>query len=280
MHSSPWGRLDATPDNRLIYLPGTSITANHYFYYVADDGRGGLAKGEIKAQITPLGTGKAFPARKGLARKPGVGESLVNGTTVRVVSNLNDGGPGSLRQALLDSKTSTGGNIIVFTVGGTIRIYSQLSIPSNVTIAGETAPGPMGITIYGDEAEVKNAHDVVVRYVRFRDYDRNRLKNEHHTADTLEINGSDHVIVDHCSCAWGNDGTLDIWDSNHVTVQWTLDQRNVGSALAGHANRWCRLYGTVRHHAPQPVGAQQRPKSVCPAELPGRHHQQCHLQLG
>ena len=153
---------------------------------------------------------------------------LVNGTTVRVVSNLNDGGPGSLRQALLDSKTSTGGNIIVFTVGGTIRIYSQLSIPSNVTIAGETAPGPMGITIYGDEAEVKNAHDVVVRYVRFRDYDRNRLKNDINTADTLEINGSDHVIVDHCSCAWGNDGTLDIWDSNHVTVQWTLISETLG----------------------------------------------------
>jgi hypothetical protein len=36
------------------------------------------------------------------------------------------------------------------------------------------------------------------------------------------------VIVDHCSCAWGNDGTLDIWNSHHVTVQWTLISETLG----------------------------------------------------
>ncbi len=118
-----------------------------------------------------------------------------------------------------------------------IVIKSQITIPSYVTVAGESAPGTNGITVYGDEAEVKDANHVVVRYLRFRDKDRNLGPGDHMSEDTFEIINSEHVIMDDCSCAWGNDGTLEIWDADYVTVQWTMISETLLPAFAGHAYR-------------------------------------------
>jgi fibronectin-binding autotransporter adhesin len=53
------------------------------------------------------------------------------------VSNANDSGAGSLRQAIADSNTAGGTNVITFTVGGTITLTSELPvITSAVTING------------------------------------------------------------------------------------------------------------------------------------------------
>ena len=60
-----------------------------------------------------------------------------------VVSNLNDTGGGSLRQAILDANASGGADTITFSVSGTHNLGSALTINGDLTITGNGA----GVTI-------------------------------------------------------------------------------------------------------------------------------------
>jgi len=63
------------------------------------------------------------------------------------VSNLNDSGPGSLRQAILEANGSTG-NSVAFSVNGTITLNSPLpAIGQTMTVDGTTAPGYAGAPV-------------------------------------------------------------------------------------------------------------------------------------
>ena len=59
------------------------------------------------------------------------------------VTNLNDAGPGSFRDAV-----SKPNRIVVFDVSGIIVLKSDVRCSYNLTVAGQTAPGD-GIMIYG-----------------------------------------------------------------------------------------------------------------------------------
>ena len=78
-----------------------------------------------------------------LANYPGAegyGTETVGGRggTVYVVTNTNDSGAGSLREAC----TAAGPRIVVFQTGGTITLASNIAITNPyITIAGQTAPG-------------------------------------------------------------------------------------------------------------------------------------------
>lgn len=150
----------------------------------------------------------AFPTAQGFgAWTPGG-----RGGKVYIVTNLNNKGPGSLREAV----EASGPRIIIFNVAGTIYLQSGLRIQNPyITIAGQTAPGD-GITIanYGTSVET---HDVIIRHLRFRLGDVHRSES-----DALEVNGGSNVIIDHVSASWGMDETLSVLESDNVTVQWSF----------------------------------------------------------
>ena len=79
----------------------------------------------------------AFPSAQGWGRFATGGRT----GTVYHVTNLNDSGSGSLRDAV-----SQPNRIVVFDVAGVIRINSRMSFAKNLYVAGQTAPGE-GITV-------------------------------------------------------------------------------------------------------------------------------------
>jgi pectate lyase len=154
-------------------------------------------------------TTPAFPGAEGFgASTPGG-----RGGEVYEVTNLNDSGPGSLRDAISkDHRT------IVFRVSGTIDLESPIVMKQPfITIAGQTAPGD-GICVRYYNFGIQS-HDIVIRYIRSRLGDQ---KNQE--SDSISIlNGCRDVILDHCSTTWSVDEDLSTSgiDSN-ITVQWCL----------------------------------------------------------
>src|SRR5262249_30170195 len=138
----------------------------------------------------------AFPGAEGAgAFTPGG-----RGGKVFVVKNLNDNGPGSLREAV----EAKGPRTVVFGVAGIITLETPLAINNPfITIAGQTAPGD-GVCIRGQTTEI-NTHDVIIRYLRFR---RGNLKKRD---DALGGNPIGNIIIDHVSASWGLDENLSLY---------------------------------------------------------------------
>ena len=124
------------------------------------------------------------------------------GGKVIVVTNLNDRGPGSFREAC-----ETGGaRIVVFNVSGIIRLETPINVRAPyITIAGQTAPGD-GVCIAGESFAV-NTHDVIVRHMRFR---RGETGVEHRE-DSFGGNPVGNIMIDHCSCEWGLDENISFY---------------------------------------------------------------------
>lgn len=163
----------------------------------------------------------AFPGAMGFGR------FAVGGRYGEVVhvTNLNDSGPGSLRDAI-----SKPNRIVVFDVGGIIRINERLVFLANQTIAGQTAPGD-GITIYGNGTAFTNAHNTIVRYIRFR-----MGKVGSSGKDTVGISRGHDIIFDHVSLSWGRDGNYDLNpDSGYEIKNITLQNSIVAQGLQTHS---------------------------------------------
>ena len=161
----------------------------------------------------------AFPGAEGFgANAPGG-----RGGSVYIVTNLNDAGPGSFRDAV-----SQPNRYVVFAVGGVIRINSRIPVASNLTIAGQTAPGE-GITIYGNGLSFSNANNTVTRYLRIR---MGVVGDS--GADAVTIAQGDNMIFDHVSVSWGRDETFSIsGTASNVTVQDSIIAQGLHSHSAG-----------------------------------------------
>lgn len=182
------------------------------------------------ALVPALGCAEQLNPSPGLAAFPGAegfGADTPGGRGGKVihVTNLNASGPGSLQEAC----SRPGPRIVVFDVSGVIEGDVEITEPC-ITIAGQTAPGA-GITIYGmlstDYRARPPVHDVVVRYLRVR-----ARPGGGESGDAIQFSRVEKAILDHISCAWAEDETIDLYsDAHDVTVQWcTLEE----SATQGH----------------------------------------------
>ena len=92
----------------------------------------------------------------------GIGAALGASATAQAadytVTNLNDSGPGSLRQALLDANANPGADRVLFqsTLTGQLTVSSELPITDAVQVLG---PGAKSLTISGnDSSRIFNIH--------------------------------------------------------------------------------------------------------------------------
>ncbi|HEV8523544.1 MAG TPA: hypothetical protein VGQ71_03505, partial [Terriglobales bacterium] len=172
---------------------------------------------QVDAQQTPIGGGPlAFRGAEGYGAYARGGR----GGKVLFVTNLNDSGPGSLREAI----ETKGPRTVIFRVGGLIETRGLVVREPYLTIAGQTAPGD-GICIRkngssGDASfAVLATHDVIIRFLRFRAGNNSgQVRSE-----SFRASDSDNFIVDHCSASWGTPQTLTTSGSlDRYTVQWCI----------------------------------------------------------
>lgn len=163
----------------------------------------------------------AFPGAQGWGRYATGGRK----GTVYHVTNLNDSGTGSLRDAISQSN-----RIIVFDVSGVIKINDRLVFKSNQYVAGQTAPGE-GITVYGNGVSFSGASNSIVRYVRFR-----MGHGGTSGKDAAGIANGHDMIFDHCSFSWGLDETFSInCNNNGDAYNITIMNSIMGQGLLTHS---------------------------------------------
>jgi hypothetical protein len=161
----------------------------------------------------------AFPGAEGYGAHATGGR----GGAVYHVTNLKDSGPGSFRDSV-----KQGHRTVVFDVGGYVELESAVSVASDLTIAGQTAPG-QGIGTRGYEVSFSNSKNVIVRYIRFRQ--GNTPKQERKSAVAI-LNGS-NMIFDHVSIEWGRWDCLDMNKSTDITLQYCIIGQGVGPQRFG-----------------------------------------------
>ena len=150
----------------------------------------------------------AFPGAEGFGQYTSGGR----GGKVIYVTNLNDAGPGSLREAV----SSDGPRYVLFALSGTIALDSAIIIRNgDLTIAGQSAPGD-GICIKNYPVYF-DADNIVIRFMRFR------LGDERGSEDDA-FGGRFHknIMIDHCSMSWSVDECVSMYQNEHTTLQWCL----------------------------------------------------------
>ena len=180
------------------------------------------------------------------------------GGAVYHVTNLNDSGAGSFRAAC----EASGPRTVVFDISGIIQLTNEVAITnSNITIAGQTAPGD-GVTIAGATVDMTGAvSDVLVRYLRFRrGYDKakwaawatNSSNPDPRGQCLVGMSTTRNIMVDHVSVSWGTDENMSIYrrysnppvypggptlvPTKNITIQWCISSEALNPADHAYAD--------------------------------------------
>lgn len=204
-----------------LVLNNLTTLKTYYWRVDEEDANGTVSTGEVWS-FRPRHL--AFPGAEGYGRYAHGGR----GGKVVYVTNLNDSGPGSLRQALTED---IGPRTVVFAVSGRIQLDGRLVMDPYVTLAGQTAPGK-GICI--SRAPLGSGHDCISRFVRVR-------LGGGQTADGFGMAGNDHSIIDHTSISWAIDEVFSSRNAKNITLQRSMVTEALN--VAGHKN-----YGEGKAH--------------------------------
>jgi pectate lyase len=195
---------------------------------------------------------KAVPAFPG-AWGGGMFATGGRGGKVFEVSNLNDSGPGSLREAC----EAEGARTVVFRISGIIKLQSKLHITQpNITIAGQSAPGD-GICVAGESTSV-DATNVIIRHMRFR----RGVPEGGQGSDCLGGDPQGQLIIDHCSTSWGMDENISFYrymepmtdgkrrklPIRNITIQWTISSEALNARNHAFGGTWGGIDSTFHHN--------------------------------
>ena len=217
VQGGPWG--STTPAVQQIAthvhsLTGLSSSTTYWYKPVAvnsaaqstDGSEGSFTTATPPSSATIEGYGYAATGGNAYAATP------------TVVTNLNDTGAGSYRNAV-----ASGSRYITFGPGvnGTITLATALYLPSNITVDGASCDGA-GITFKGRYQRIDAVTNIILRSLRFKDQDDGTAAEYVDDAITI-INGATNIVVDHCSFDNQEDGCLDIsLNCTDITVQWNI----------------------------------------------------------
>jgi len=160
------------------------------------------------------------------------------------VTNVNDSGPGSLRQAILDANSNDGADLINFSIGTGARTISPLSsLPSivgRVTIDGTTQPGYPGtpiIEIEGSQAGTTSGLIIFAGFSTIRGLVINRFSGDgiamaDGSGNTIENNYIGVDVTGGIDLGNGGDGIRSVLTSSHVIR---------GNVISGNGGNGVRL---------------------------------------
>ena len=165
----------------------------------------------------------AFPGAEGF------GASAIGGRGGKVVfvTNLDSSGPGSFYEAMRDPDARY---VLFSRISGEIGVSGnwdrQFNIQSgNVTVAGHTSPGGIVINgLFSDAGHGTSRENMIFRHMRVRHRPQPNVSQ-----DSIRLEHTKNVIIDHSSFAWATDETAQVSFASGYTFQNCIFGEPIGS---------------------------------------------------